>query len=356
MSRGPTTTIDGVDLVAFTGTNYLGLAGDPRLVDAARDALETFGTSASASPVTTGRLAPHVALEGETAAFLGAEASLSLPAGFLANLAAVEVLDDAVDHWLHDANAHPSIAVALRQSSKPVEAYRHRDADDARRLAGARDGRAGVITDAVFAVDGAIAPVADLLDAIGDDGVLVVDEAHALGTIGARGRGVFEHADADADASRVCRTGVYSKAIGAHGGFVAGSHALCDAVRDRSHAYRASTALPPALAVAARTALAIVDAEPERVERLRTNVMRVHAACGRVGIDTGGSPVPIFAVDAARAAQVDACGRAHGVFLAPFVYPAADRGELVRWTVRADHRPEHIAWLAAALADALGTT
>ncbi len=352
MPAGPTTLVDGSELVAFTGTNYLGLAGDSRVVDAARDALAAFGTSASASPVTTGRLAPHVALERDTAAFLGVEACLSLPAGFLANLAAVEVLDDRVDHWLCDANAHPSIAVALRQSRKPVEHFRHRDADDARRLARARDGRAGLITDGVFAVDGAIAPVADLLDAVGDDGILVVDEAHAIGTIGPEGRGVFEHAGIDP--VRTCRTGVYSKALGAHGGYVAGDRALCDAVRDHSHAYRASTALAPALAVAARTALAIVVDEPDRVERLRTNVMRVHAACSRVGIGTGGSPVPIFAIDAPRAEAVDACGRAHGVFLAPFVYPAADRGELVRWTVRADHRPEHIAWLAAALRDALG--
>jgi len=275
--------------IAFAGCDYLGLARDPRVIEAARRALESDGLSAGASPATTGRRAVHDDLERELAAFVGAEAAALLPSGALASLALAQALaatDARAPVWV-DPRAHASLTTSARGAGLRVV----RAIDDARHL----------FVDGVYPSRGEAPDLVALRARIaerGGGGVLVVDDAHGLGVRGPEGRGSVAAAELAPNASpdpSLALVLTFTKALGAGGAAVAGSAALVARVRE-STAYVGSTALAPALAAGTRAALAIVRGEPERLARLRSHVATLARALADAGVAVPDLGFPILAV------------------------------------------------------------
>ena len=289
---------DGRTLVNFGSNDYLGLAADPRLAEAARAAAETYGWGAGASPLVAGWTDAHQALVDDLAVFEGTEAVALFPTGFAANLGTIAALVSPGDAVYADRLNHACLVDGARLAGARLRVYPHADAD---RLASllerdrGRFRRSLIATDGVFSMDGDLAPLADLVDLAERFGaILLVDEAHGTGVFGRDGRGA---ASACGVAHRVhVRVGTLSKALGSLGGFVAGSRRLVDHLVNHARTLLYSTALPAPVAASARAALAIVRSEPWRRDRVHALAGRLRAGLATAGIDVGPSTGPIVPV------------------------------------------------------------
>lgn len=261
--------VDGRRLRNFASNDYLNLAGDPRVIEAARIAGEESGSGSRASALIAGRTHWHERLERRLAEFEGTESALLFPTGYAANLGVVAALVGPEDVVFCDRLNHASLVDGCRLSGARLRVYR-RDALDRleRELDKARDARRRlIVTDGVFSMDGDVAPLRELCDlADAADAMLLVDEAHGTGVLGERGRGACEAAGVEDRG--VIRIGTLSKALGSIGGFVAGSRVLCDWLWNRARPQIFSTAMPPSAAAAALAALDVVESERERRRRL----------------------------------------------------------------------------------------
>jgi len=340
--------LDGRELVTFAGCDYLGLAHDRRVVEALRGGADRCGISAGASRSTTGTCSAHERLEAELARLIGTEACALTPDGFLANLAAAEAIGPA--HALADADAHPTLVESF---GADVRRYPHLDAGAAAKLAEelrVDGGRLALCTDGVFAATGDVAPL-DRLVAIlrGPDDLLLADDCHGTGVLGVGGSGTPAHFGLDG--TRLAVTTTLAKALGCAGGVVGGASAIIERVR-RTTAYVCTTPIAPAMAEAALEALRIIGQEPDRLDRLHDNERRMRSALHSVGIDTGGSPTPIFCFtmgtpDSMRRIERDLL---RAGFLAPLVeYPGSPAGGCFRLIVTSEHEPGQIDALAACL-------
>jgi 8-amino-7-oxononanoate synthase len=289
---------NGHVLINFASNDYLGLAADPRLISAASEAAERFGWGAGASPLVSGWRIPHDELAHALAEFEGTEAALLFPSGYAANLGTIAALVGPGDAIYCDKLNHACLIDGARLSGAKLRVYPHNDAD---RLAeiltrdGGRFRRSLIATDGVFSMDGDLAPLPDLV-AIAErfGAMLLVDEAHGTGVFGPDGRGA---ASACEVAERVpIRVGTLSKALGSIGGFVAGSRRLIEHLINHARSAIYSTALPPAAAAAAKTALAIVQNEPERRDQLSASAAWLRHELAAIGIDTLRSSGPIIPV------------------------------------------------------------
>lgn len=262
----------GREYLNFSANDYLDLAGDPRLARAAARAARRFGTGAGASPLVSGLLPPLRALERALARWEETEAALVFASGFAANLAVLSSLAGPEDAVFSDALNHASLIDGCRLSGAAIHVFRHADADHLAELLrqhGDSARRRLIVTDSVFSMDGDLAPLAELAElARRHECLLVVDEAHATGVLGEQGRGVTDLLPTPLAPERLVKVGTLSKALGAQGGFVCGTRRLIDYLVNHARPYIFSTALAPPSAAAARRALAIVQAEPERRRRL----------------------------------------------------------------------------------------
>jgi 8-amino-7-oxononanoate synthase len=280
--------LDGRTLVDVSSNDYLGLAGDERLIAAATRALQEAGVGARASALVSGRSEWHARLEERLARFEGTESAVLFPTGFAANLGTIAAVAGRGDVVFCDRLNHASLIDGCRLSGAKFQVYRH-DALDRletalKRAAAAR--RRWIVTDAVFSMDGNVAPLVELCD-IADrhDAGLIVDEAHATGVFGERGRGVTELCGVE---SRVTiRIGTLSKAVGCLGGFVADSRALCELLWNTARPQMFSTALPPAICAAAIAAIDVIVAEPWRRRRVMELADRL-----RAGLRGSGHAIP----------------------------------------------------------------
>jgi 8-amino-7-oxononanoate synthase len=354
-ARAGTAQVQGHELASFAGCDYLGLAHEREVLDALRAGLARYGLSAGASRATTGNAAAHEELEQDLARFLGLEAALLVPDGYLSNLFVAQALAPDCPAALVDREAHVSIQDALAAAGVRSHAYAFCDAASARAQA-ARIGtpRCAAFTDGCFPVMRGIAPLAELLALLPQGGWLVVDDCHGTGVLGARGRGTHEHLGI-ADA-RLVVTGTLSKALGCFGGFVAGPRDLIEQVRARSHAFAGSTPVPPALAQAGSAGIRLLEREPARLAALRSNVERVRSLLARLGLDPHALPLPVFAWKA----RSPTAGRAiherllaRGVLVPHVSYPDG-LGSYFRLAVSAAHGAPAIARLEEALPEALG--
>ncbi|MEO1993856.1 MAG: 8-amino-7-oxononanoate synthase, partial [Planctomycetaceae bacterium] len=261
--------IDGHVLKNFASNDYLGLALDSRLVDAACRAAKEGGIGAGASPLVSGRTQWHADLEERIAQFECAEACVLFPSGYAANLGILTSLVQPGDQVFSDRWNHASLIDGCRLSGADVYVYQHGDVQHLESLLAktTHSGHRLIVTDSVFSVDGDVAPLAEICRlAETYDTMLVVDEAHATGIYGEHGRGLVEALHLE---SRVMlRIATLSKAVGAQGGFVVGDQALIDWLWNRARSQVFSTAMSPAVCAAACTALDIIEAEPWRRERL----------------------------------------------------------------------------------------
>jgi 8-amino-7-oxononanoate synthase len=358
VASGPRSAALGEDLVMFSSYSYLGLIGHPRIAAAVHAAVQRFGTSTGGVRLLTGTLELHHELEHELAGFLGQEGAATFASGYDANIAAITSLFGPNDVAILDQYAHQSIHDGVRMAGCESRRFRHNDMDDLeRRLRQARKRGAHrilVAVDSVFSMDGDQAPIAELIELKERYGAfLLVDEAHALGAVGATGRGICE--EQGIDPARIdILTGSLSKGIPSSGGFVAGSRGLKIYIQHGSAPYMFSAAMTPANAAAALEALRIVQQEPQHMERLRENTRTMQAGLTGLGFDMGASTSPVLPLllgDEWRAYRVARAMLDQGIFVSAVVFPAVSPGQArLRLCATAAHRPEHFERLFSALA------
>jgi 8-amino-7-oxononanoate synthase len=358
VASGPRSAALGQELIMFSSYSYLGLIGHPRIAAAVHDAVERYGTSTGGVRLLTGTLELHHELEHELADFLGFEGVATFASGYDANIAAITSLFGPGDVAILDQYAHQSIHDGVRMAGCESRRFRHNDMRDLeRRLKQAR--RRGVqrilvAVDSVFSMDGDQAPIAELVALKDKYGAfLLVDEAHALGAVGATGRGICEEQRID-PASIDILTGSLSKGIPSSGGFVAGTRGLKIYIQHGSAPYMFSAAMTPANAAASLEALRILRGEPEHMERLRASTAILRDGLTALGFDTGASTTPVLPLllgDEWRAYRVAREMLAQGIFVSAVVYPAVSPGQArLRLCATAAHRPEHFERLFSALA------
>jgi 8-amino-7-oxononanoate synthase len=355
--QGATVRHRHADLINFASNDYLGYARDPRLARAAVRAARRYGCGAGASALVTGLLPPLHRLEVDLARWEGAEAALVFPSGFQCNVAIVSSLAGAGDALFSDAANHASLIDGCRLSRATTHIYRHNDLghlDDL--LRANRDARRRIIvSDSVFSMDGDLADLAGLLRLAREhDAILLLDEAHATGVLGAHGRGLTDSLGADDAADeRLIKLGTLSKALGSQGGFVAGSRRLIDWLINHARPYIFSTALAPPMAAAARRAVALVALEPERRRHVLTLAETLRQRLNALGLRVGPSAcqiVPVIVGDAQAA--VDLSRRLEGCgLLVPAIRPPSvpDGTSRLRISLTAGHTEGDIERLVEAL-------
>jgi glycine C-acetyltransferase len=352
--QGPIVSVDDRRVISLSSNDYLGLTHHPRLREAALAAVRDFGVGSGAVRTIAGTMTMHEELEAELAAWKGVPATLTFQSGFTANTGVIPVVTGETDLIVSDALNHASIIDGMRLSKAPRKVFPHADVAALRAILAeaVRDGRpdgAGpyrlilVVTDGVFSMDGDIAPLPAIVEVAEEHGAAVfVDDAHASGVLGRGGRGSVDHFGLH---GRVAiQVGTLSKAVGALGGYVAGSRALRDLLIARARPFLFSTSHPPAVVAACREAIRVMDDEPELGERLWANTRRFKAELTRLSFDTGASETPITPVmmgDGATAGRFSDRLLEEGVFAQPVVYPtvAIDKAR-IRTIVTAAHTDE----------------
>jgi 8-amino-7-oxononanoate synthase len=347
--------VAGRELLNFSANDYLNLAHDPRVVAAAREALDRSGAGATASALVSGRSPWHVELEDRLARFERQPAAVLFPSGFAANAGTICALARKDDTIFSDRFNHASLIDGCRLSQARLRIYTHDDLanldDELRKCPAA--GRRLIVTDSVFSMDGDLAPLPDLCDLAERYGAfVVVDEAHATGVFGEGGRGVAELQGVE---ERVAvRVGTLSKGIGVLGGFVPGPQSLIDWLWNRARPQIYSTALPPSVCAAARAAVDIIEAEPERrryLLRLAGEFRRMLSEAGLEPLAGGVGPiVPIPLQTPERAMHVARQLDEQGFLVAAIRPPTVPQGtSRLRISLSSGHKVADVEALAAAL-------
>jgi 8-amino-7-oxononanoate synthase len=345
--------IDGQERLLLCTNDYLGLACDPRVVEAAHDALMRFGAGSRAARSLTGDTELHHTLERELAEFKGTDAALLFGSGFSCNTAVISALTDADDVIVSDALNHASIVDGCRLSRARVRVYEHGDPaslEQALRESSAAAKRM-IVTDAVFSMEGDLAPLPEIVG-LADryDAFVMLDEAHATGVLGSKGEGALEHFGLHGQVQVVM--GTLGKALGSVGGFIAGSRDLVDVLAGSARSFLFTTSLPASAAAAALASLRILRAEPERVERLWNNAQRLHAGLTELGFQVAreAAPIlPVFLADGSAASLMSAGLFERGVVVQPVGPPYVPAGtSRLRVIASAAHSPEDVAEALAA--------
>ncbi|MEU9022635.1 8-amino-7-oxononanoate synthase [Actinomadura sp. NPDC048394] len=348
-------------LADLASNDYLGLSRDPRLVEGAVAAAREWGTGSSGSRLVTGTTGLHAELDRRLAAFTGSAAGLVFSSGFLANLGAVTALSGPGALVVSDQVNHASIVDACRLSRARVAIVPHRDAGAVEQALARRDeDHAIVVTDAVFSVDGDLAPLAELHRIVRAHGaLLVIDEAHALGVVGDGGRGAA-HAAGLAGEPDVILTLTLSKSLASQGGAVLGAPEVIQALVDTGRSFIFDTGLNPPAAGAALAALDVLEADPGLPGRARATaraMANLAAGSGLETADPAAAVVPVFLGepdDAVRAAGI--CAE-HGLRVGCFRPPSVPKGRAcLRLTARATVDESDLTRLRAALAEIARST
>jgi 8-amino-7-oxononanoate synthase len=355
--------VDGKALLNFASYNYLGLGGHPEVLQAAHDAIARWGTSASASRLVSGERAVHRDLEEALAAFTGVPAALAFVGGHATNVTTIPHLLGPDDLVLCDALLHNSAMVGASQSGARHVLFPHNDweaLDTLLRRLRPQHRRALVIIEGVYSADGDIPDLARFVEVKArHHALLMVDEAHSLGVIGATGRGLAEHAGVDPMAVDIWM-GTLSKALASCGGYIAGGADLVEYLRFTAPGFVFSVGMTPANAAAALAAMRVLRAEPERVAGLRRLATDFALRCRECGIDVGASGesaiVPVMVGSAEQAMRLSRALRARGIEAPPMVPPAVPDGQArVRFFVSSAHREDDVVRAVNALTDALAT-
>jgi 8-amino-7-oxononanoate synthase len=365
-ARQPIASAQGVrirlgrrELLNFSSNDYLALTADPRLSRTAARAACRHGCGAGASALVSGHLPPLRALERDLARWEGTQAALVFSSGYLANLAAVSALVGHGDAIFSDELNHASLIDGCRLSRARVHVYRHASAEHLAELiqrerASCR--RRLIVTDTVFSMVGDFAPLADLLKlARRYDALLLLDEAHATGVLGSNGRGLTELLPlTQDDTDRIVKVGTLSKALGAQGGFVCGTRLLIRYLVNHARSYIFSTALAPPTAAAARAALGIVEAEPQRRQHLLGLGEKLRAGLRQLGYPESGSRcqiVPVIVGDSTEAVERSMCLQERGLLVPAIRPPSVPVGTArLRVSLTAGHTEDDVQRLLEALA------
>jgi glycine C-acetyltransferase len=329
--QGAWLTVDGRRVLNLSSNNYLGLASDPRLVAAAKSAMDQYGIGPAAVRSIAGTMELHVELERRLAAFKGVEAAVTFQSGFNANLASIPALVGKGDIIFSDELNHASIIDGARLSRADIVRYAHADPGDLRRKIAetATTGRRLIVTDGVFSMDGDIAPLPDVYQVADEHNILLmVDDAHGEGVLGRGGRGIVDHFDLHGKVD--IEIGTMSKAFGVVGGVVAGKGVIVDWLRQRGRPFLFSSAVSVPDVAACIAAVDILEASTELVDRLWRNTEFFRREMASLGFNTGKSQTPIVPIMLGEAPLAQRFSRRlfdEGVFAMAIGYPTVPQGK-----------------------------
>ncbi|MBH0236605.1 aminotransferase class I/II-fold pyridoxal phosphate-dependent enzyme [Methylobrevis albus] len=339
------TSIGGKPLLNFASYNYLGLNGHPRVVTAAKQAIDRYGTTVSASRLVAGERPIHRELEHALASLHGVEDAIVMVSGHATNVSTIGTLLGPKDLILYDSLIHNSIAEGARLSGAARLSFPHNDwRSVAATLEKVRHDydRVLIAIEGLYSMDGDMPDLAKFIEVKAEhDAWLLVDEAHSLGVLGATGRGIAEHAGID-PASVEMWMGTLSKTLSGCGGYIAGSSALVEFLKVKAPGFVYSVGLAPALAAAAIASIEVMLAEPERVSRLRDNGLLFLDAARAAGLDVGLSEgyavVPVIVGGSAQAAVLADSVFKRGLNALPIIYPAVpEKSARLRFFITSDH-------------------
>jgi glycine C-acetyltransferase len=350
-------SVDGRSVVNLSSNNYLGLTTHPALRERALEAVRSLGVGTGSVRPIAGTMSLHMELERRLAAFKRTEAAVVFQSGFTANAGTVSSLLGRDDVIVSDELNHASIIDGARLSRATIKVFPHGDAAAARAIVAAlpRTQRALIITDGVFSMDGDLGAIPALCDVSDEFGCLMmVDDAHASGVFGRQGRGTVDHFGMH---GRVhIQVGTLSKAIGALGGYVAGSHALIEFLHHKARPFLFSTSHPPSVTATCLAALDVLESDQGLIERLWDNTRFFKAGLAALGLDTGRSESPITPVivgDAALAMRFSDRLFELGVFAQGIGFPTVAKGRArIRTIVTATHTREELSFALDAFAKA----
>jgi len=356
---GPVVEMEGAERIMLGGNNYLGLTGDERVKQAARDALDRYGTGVTGSRFMNGTLPLHLDLEAELADWMGTEDALVFTAGYLANVGAIATLLGPGDTVICDTGDHASILDAVSMSRARIRPYRHARLDKLESMLSRAESDGGgvlVVVDGVFSMEGDVADVPAIAGLCRAHGArLMVDEAHGVGVLGERGTGACELFGVEDEVD--LRMGTFSKSLASCGGFIAGPHDVIDFMRVQSRAFMFTASAVPAAVGAAREALRVIRSEdgPPLFARALDNARYLHAGLAELGFEVvpatrapDGSElvtpiVPVVIGDDWKAVLFWKALYDGGVYVNVAIHPAVQRGRaLLRTSVSAAHRREHL--------------
>jgi 8-amino-7-oxononanoate synthase len=351
--QSPHIIVDGKEYLAFCSNDYLGLANHPQLIAALQQGAAQWGLGAGAAHLVSGHFEPHHLLEQQLAAFVGKPAALLFSTGYMANLGVVQALVGKGDTVFADKLNHASLNDAMLLSRADMKRYRHADVTQLEKsLSGTSTGRKLVITDAVFSMDGDIAPLREMLALCERyDAWLYVDDAHGFGVLGRQGRGSLAHFGIASE--RIIYMATLGKAAGVSGAFVAAEQVVIDTLINHANSYVYTTATPPALSNALLQSLQLIEHGDERRAHLQHLVARLRS--GLAGLpwalmESDTAIQPLLIGDNQRALELSAALRERSIWVAAIRPPTVPQGTArLRITLSAEHTEADVDRLVGAL-------
>ncbi len=346
--QDPEVVLDGRRMIMLGSNNYLGLTNDPRVKEAAIEAIRKYGSGCAGSRFLNGTLDLHVRLEERLAEFMRREAAITFATGFQVNLGSISCLAGKGDTVYLDKQDHACIIDGARLSFGDVRKFRHNDPADLRRQMQNDAGAKGrlIVVDGVFSMEGDIAPLPEIVAVAREfDAAVMVDDAHGIGVLGPAGRGTAEHFGLEQDLDLIM--GTFSKSMASVGGFIAGDATVINYIKHRARTLIFSAAPPPASVAAALATVDIMDREPERREKLWENTRFFSEGLKSLGLDTGESRTPVVPIVVGKdIVALKIVQRLHeeGVFVNCVLSPATPPGRaLIRTSLMATHTREQLA-------------
>jgi 8-amino-7-oxononanoate synthase len=346
-AQDPEVVLNGRRMIMLGSNNYLGLTNDPRVKEAAIDAVRKYGSGCAGSRFLNGTLDLHVRLEERLAEFMRRDAAITFATGFQVNLGAISCLVSKGDVVYLDKQDHACILDGARLSFGEVRKFKHNDPSDLSRQMRHDVGARGrlIVVDGVFSMEGDIAPLPEIIAAAREfEAAVMVDDAHSIGVLGPNGRGTAEHFGLEDEVDLVM--GTFSKSMASVGGFIAGDATVIDYIKHRARTMIFSAAPPPASVAAALATVEIMEREPERRTRLWENARFFSEGLRSLGLDTAGSQTPVVPIvvgeDQVALAMVQKLHE-KGVFVNCVLSPATPPGRaLIRTSLMATHTRDQL--------------
>jgi 8-amino-7-oxononanoate synthase len=355
-AQGVYLEVEGRKYLSFCSNNYLGLANNPLVVSAVKDAVEEYGWGAGASRLVSGNMALHETLENEISLFKEKESAIVFPTGYMANIGTISTLVSKGDLVICDKLNHASIIDGCRLSGADFRVYTHCDMEKLENILkkSSNYARKLIVTDSVFSMDGDLAPLPDIVSiARKYNAIIMVDEAHGTGVFGKEGRGVVEHFNLNKEIDVVM--GTFSKAIGSLGGYVCGDEDLINFLRNKARSFIYTTALPPAVCAASIAGLKLIQKTPSLRKSLWDNIryLKDKLTLLNFNVITSESPIiPILIGDADKAVGVSKYLYEKGILIPAIRPPTVPaNSSRLRMTVMSTHTKEDLNRLLDVLSD-----
>ncbi|MEH3114526.1 serine palmitoyltransferase [Pedobacter terrae] len=339
--------INGEKVLMFGSNSYLGLTNHPKIKEAAKAAIEKYGTGCAGSRFLNGSLDIHLELENRLAEYVGKEAAVLFSTGFQVNLGVISCLLDRNDYLLLDEYDHASIIDGSRLAFSRTIKYAHNDMQDLRRKLSRlpEDAAKLIVSDGIFSMEGDLVNLPEMVEIANEFGAnIMMDDAHSLGVIGFNGSGTASHFNLTADVDLIM--GTFSKSLASLGGFIAGNTETIEYIKHRARSLMFSASMPPSAVASVIAALDIIESEPERIDQLWANTAYAKKLLLDAGFDIGHSDspiIPIYIRDNTKTFMITNILQKNGVFVNPVVSPAVPSdSSLIRFSLMATHTFDQI--------------